>query len=131
MLSSMCPSIALIPSRGVFAWGTPGGSTIITTNLQVLLGLVLRSENLATAVAAPRFHQQDLPDVIEIERDKFDPAWIAALEAMGHTVKPAGRDPLPGELGRVNAVAALPAGRSEAVADPRRHGAGLVVRPQP
>lgn len=131
MLSSMCPSIALLPGRGVFAWGTPGGSTIITTNLQVLLGLALRSENLATAVAAPRFHQQDLPDAIEIERDRFDPAWIAALEAMGHTVKPAGRDPVPGELGRVNSVAALPGGRSEAVSDPRRHGAGLVVRPQP
>lgn len=131
MLSSMCPSIALLPGRGVFAWGTPGGSTIITTNLQVLLGLALRSQNLATAVGAPRFHQQDLPDVIEIERDRFDPAWIAALEAMGHTVKPAGRDPVPGELGRVNSVAALSGGKSEAVADPRRHGAGLVVHPAP
>ena len=131
MLSSMCPTIALLPGRGVFAWGTPGGSTILTTNLQVLLGLVLRSENLASAVASPRFHQQDLPDVIEIERDRFDPAWIAALEAMGHSVKAAGRDPVPGQLGRVNAVAALPGGKSEAVTDPRRHGAGLVVRPAP
>ncbi|HWZ85023.1 MAG TPA: gamma-glutamyltransferase, partial [Thermoanaerobaculia bacterium] len=44
MLSSMCPSIALLPNRGVFAWGSPGGSTIVTTNFQILLGLVLNSQ---------------------------------------------------------------------------------------
>jgi len=131
MLSSMCPSIAILPNRGVFAWGSPGGSTILTTNLQVLLGLALRSENLASAVAAPRFHQQELPDVLEVEKERFDPAWVAALEAMGHTVKVSDRDPVTGRLGRVHAVAALPGGRVEAVADPRRHGAGLVVRPAP
>ena len=131
MLSSMCPTIAVLPGRGVFGWGSPGGSTIITTNLQVLLGLVLRSRNLVDAVAAPRFHQQDLPDVVEVERDRFDPAWIAALEAMGHAVRASGRDPVPGDLGRVNAVAALPGGRCESVSDPRRQGAGLVARPAP
>lgn len=131
MLSSMCPSIALLPNRGVFAWGSPGSSTIVTTNLQVLLGLVLRSQPLVAAVAAPRFHQQDQPDVLEYEAERFDPAWIAALEAMGHAVKVSGRDPVPGQLGRVNAVASLPGGKSEAVADPRRHGAGVVVRPAP
>ncbi|HVQ53734.1 MAG TPA: gamma-glutamyltransferase, partial [Thermoanaerobaculia bacterium] len=116
---------------GVFAWGSPGGSTIITTNFQVLLGLVLRSEPLAAAVAAPRFHQQNLPDVVELEPDAFDPAWIMALEAMGHATKTSARDPVPGKIGRVHAVAALPGGKSEAVADPRRHGAGLVPRPAP
>jgi gamma-glutamyltranspeptidase/glutathione hydrolase len=131
MLSSMCPTIAVIPGRGVFGWGTPGGSTIITTNFQVLLGLVLRSEPLAAAVAAPRFHQQNLPDVLEWEPTGFDPAWIATLEAMGHATKPAARDPVSGKLGRVHAVAALPGARTEAVADPRRHGAGVVLRPAP
>jgi gamma-glutamyltranspeptidase / glutathione hydrolase len=131
MLSSMCPTIAVLPNRGVFAWGAPGGSTILTTNLQVLLGLALRSENLAGAVAAPRFHQQEMPDAIEVEKDRFDPAWLAALEAMGHVVKVSDRDPVAGRLGRVHAVAALTGGKSEAVADPRRHGAGLVVRSSP
>ncbi len=131
MLSSMCPTIALIPGRGTFAWGSPGGSTIITTNFQVLLGLVLRAESLLAAVAAPRFHQQNLPDVLELEPEGFDPAWIAALEAMGHKTKVSARDPVSGKIGRVHAVAALPGGKSEAVADPRRHGAGLVVRPTP
>ena len=82
-------------------------------------------------MAAPRFHQQDLPDAVEVEKDRFDPAWLAALEAMGHVVKVSERDPVAGRLGRVHAVAALTGGKSEAVADPRRHGAGLVVRPSP
>ncbi len=131
MLSSMCPSIAVLPRRGTFAWGSPGGSTILTTDLQVLLDLVLRSENLSASVAAARFHQQDRPDVIEVEKDRFDPAWIAALEAMGHTVEVSVRDPVDGRIGRVHAVASLPGGKCEAVADPRRHGAGLVVQPAP
>jgi gamma-glutamyltranspeptidase/glutathione hydrolase len=131
MTSSMCPTIAVLPGRGVFAWGSPGGSTIITTNLQVLLALTLRSENLVDALAAPRFHQQDYPDVIELEKDAFDPAWVAALEKMGHAIKSSDRDPVSGRIGRVHAVAALPNGRSEAAADPRRHGAGLVVQPGP
>ncbi len=131
MLSSMCPTIAVIPGRGVFGWGSPGGSTIITTNFQVLLGLALRSEPLVAAVAAPRFHQQDLPDVVELEPAGFDPAWIMALEAMGHATKMSGRDPVSGKIGRVHAVAALPGGKTEAVADPRRHGAALVLRSGP
>ena len=129
MLSSMCPTIAVVPGRGVFGWGVPGGSTIVTTNFQVLLGLVLRRESLEAAVAAPRFHQQDFPDVLEVEQDAFDPAWIAALQAMGHTIKVSERDPVPGRIGRVHAVGALPGGRVEAVADSRREGAALVVRP--
>ncbi len=131
MLSSMCPSIAVLPRRGTFAWGSPGGSTILTTDLQVLLDLVLHSENLTASVAAPRFHQQDRPDVLEVEKDRFDPAWISALEAMGHTVEVSARDPESGRIGRVHAVAALPGGKCEAVADPRRRGAGLVVQPSP
>ena len=131
MLSSMSPTIAVIPGRGVFGWGSPGGSTIITTNFQVLLGLALRSEPLAAAVAAPRFHQQNLPDAIELEPGAFDPAWIMALEAMGHATKLSDRDPVSGKIGRVHAVAALPGGKTEAVADPRRHGAGLVLRSTP
>ena len=127
----MCPTIAVIPKRGAFAWGSPGGSTILTTNFQVLLGLSLRGESLEAAVGAPRFHQQDSPDVIEVERGAFDPAWVASLEAMGHSVKVSAREPVPGRIGRVHAVAVLAGGTMEAVADPRRQGAALVVAPAP
>ncbi len=131
MVSAMCPTIAVIPGRGVFAWGSPGGSTILTTNFQVLLNLVLRGQSLPEAVAAPRFHQQDFPDVLEIEREGFDPAWTAALEAMGHAWKVSTRTPVPGALGRVHAVSAEAGGTTSAAADPRRSGAAVVVRPVP
>jgi gamma-glutamyltranspeptidase/glutathione hydrolase len=131
MLSTICPVLATIPGRGVFAWGTPGGATIVTTNFQILLGLVVRREPLVQAVEAPRFHQQDFPDSIEFEKDAFDAAWIAALEQMGHATKVSARDPVPGRIGRVHAVAFLSGGRTEAVADSRRHGVGLVVAPEP
>ncbi len=126
MLSAMCPSIAVSGGRSVLIWGTPGGSTIPTTNFQVLLGFFLRGETLADAVAAPRFHQQDFPDRIQLERDRFDPAWIAALEKLGHTVVE--REPKDNPIGRVHAIARRPDGTLTAVADPRSGGVGLVVQ---
>jgi gamma-glutamyltranspeptidase/glutathione hydrolase len=126
MLSSMCPSIAVAGGRNVLVWGTPGGSTIPTTNLQILLGFLLRGETLADAVAAPRFHQQDYPDKIQLERNRFDPAWVAALEKLGHTVFE--REPKDNPIGRVHAIARRADGTVTAVADPRSGGAGLVVQ---
>ncbi len=121
MLSSMCPSLAVDRGRTVLAWGTPGGSTIPTTNLQVLLNRLLHGEPLEAAVAAARFHQQDLPDAIQIERDRFDAEWIETLRKMGHTITDRG------PIGRVHAVAVEPDGTLTAVADPRGGGAALVV----
>lgn len=126
MLSAMCPSIAVAGGHNIFVWGTPGGSTIPTTNLQVLLGFLLRGETLADAVAAPRFHQQDYPDKIQLERNRFDPAWIAALEKLGHTVIE--REPKDDPIGRVHAIARRADGTLTAVADPRGGGVGLVVQ---
>ncbi len=122
MLSAMCPSIAISGGRVVLVWGTPGGSTIPTTNLQVLVNRVLRRQGLEEAVAAPRFHQQDRPDAIQIERGRFDAAWIDALRAMGHEITERGR------IGSVHAIAVEPDGTLNPVADPRGSGAALVVR---
>ncbi|HEV2064629.1 MAG TPA: gamma-glutamyltransferase [Thermoanaerobaculia bacterium] len=132
MVSSMCPSIAVARGRATLVWGTPGGSTIPTTNLQVMLNVLLRGEPLDAAVAAPRFHQQDFPDKIEFEFGRFDPGWIAALEKLGHTVvvrtDTDGRNAV---LGRVHAIALAADGQMTSVADPRAGGAGLVVAPAP
>lgn len=126
MLSAMCPMIAVVGKKNAYAWGTRGGSTIPTTNFQVLLGVLLRSESLEAAVAAPRFHQQDFPDKIQIERNRFDPAWIEALRKAGHTV--AERDLDNDPIGEIYAISRSPDGTVSAVADPRRNGAALVVR---
>jgi gamma-glutamyltranspeptidase / glutathione hydrolase len=125
MLSAMCPSIAVVAGRATLVWGTPGGSTIPTTNLQVLLNRVLRRDPLEHAVAAPRFHQQDLPDAIQIERGRFEPAWIEGLEKMGHEIRERG------PIGSVHAIAVEPDGTITAVADPRGGGAALVLRETP
>src|SRR6266540_4220715 len=125
MLSAMCPSIAVLGNRNAFVWGSPGGSTIPTTNFQVLLGILLRGESLEEAVGAPRFHQQDFPDKIQLERSRFDSGWVEALRRIGHTVEE--REPDRGPLGRVHAIARGPDGTVTAVADPRSGGVGLVV----
>jgi len=129
MLSAMCPSIAVVGGRTRFVWGTPGGSTIPTTNLQVMLGVLLWKEPLEAAVAAPRFHQQDLPDRIQIERERFDASWVEALRKLGHTVVE--REPDFNPIGRVHAIERAPDGMLTAVADPRGGGVGLTVRPRP
>jgi gamma-glutamyltranspeptidase/glutathione hydrolase len=125
MLSAMCPSIAVIGKRNALVWGTPGGSTIPTTNLQVMLGVLHRAEPLEAAVAAPRFHQQDFPDKIQIERNRFDSGWIDALRRIGHTVEERAPDSDP--IGRVHAISRRADGTLTAVADPRGGGVGLVV----
>lgn len=129
MLSAMCPSIAVIGRRNAYVWGTPGGSTIPTTNFQVLLGILLRGDSLENAIEAPRFHQQDLPDQIQVERSRFDPAWIEALQKLGHTV--AEREPKKNPIGRVHAIARQADGTLTAVADSRGEGVGLVVEEIP
>jgi gamma-glutamyltranspeptidase/glutathione hydrolase len=133
MLSSMCPSIAVVAGRNALAWGAPGGSTIPTTNFQVMINALLRGETLEAAVASPRFHQQDFPDQIQYEGGRFDPAWIEALEKLGHTVveRATERQPHGAVLGRVHAVARSADGTLTAVADPRSAGVGLVVQPSP
>ena len=131
MLSSMCPTIAVIGGRTAFVWGTPGGATIPTTNFQVLLGILLRHESLETAVATPRFHQQDLPDRILAELGKFGSDWMEGLRRLGHTVVEKEAKDSGGQIGRVNAVERDSDGTLTAVSDPRRAGAGLVVQPVP
>ncbi|HMF10356.1 MAG TPA: gamma-glutamyltransferase [Thermoanaerobaculia bacterium] len=131
MLSSMCPSIAVEGGKNVLVWGSPGGSTIPTTNLQVMLNALLRGLSPADAVAAPRFHQQDFPDRIEYEEGRFDSAWVEGLERMGHTVavRVTDSEPHGAVLGRVHAIFLGSDGVAQAVADPRSGGVGLVVRP--
>jgi gamma-glutamyltranspeptidase/glutathione hydrolase len=85
MLSSMTPTIVVKDGRTWLVLGSPGGSRIITTVLQVLLNAVDFRMDVQEAVDAPRFHHQWLPDVVRIERQGFPADVLTALEAMGHT----------------------------------------------
>lgn len=85
MLSSMSPTIVKKDGKNFLVTGSPGGSRIITTTLQVIMNVVDHNLNIQAAVNAPRIHHQWLPDEIRIEQG-ISPDTIKLLEAMGHTV---------------------------------------------
>ncbi len=83
-LSSMAPTILLRDGRVAMALGSPGGSRIITVVLEVVLDLIDYDMTPQEAVAAPRVHQQWLPDTIYMEPFALSPDTEAALRAMGY-----------------------------------------------
>lgn len=85
MLSSMSPTIVKKDGKNVLVTGSPGGSRIITTTLQVILNVIDHDMNIQTAVSAPRMHHQWLPDEIRIEQG-VSPDTIRLLEERGHKV---------------------------------------------
>ena len=124
MLSSMSPTILLRDGEPVLVTGSPGGSTIITTVLQIIVNLLDHGMSLSEAVAAPRFHHQWQPDRIVVERFGLSPDTVAALDAMGHEellVLPAGRN-----IGDANSVMRAD-GELLGMADPRNAGAAAGI----
>jgi gamma-glutamyltranspeptidase/glutathione hydrolase len=85
-LSSMTPTIVVRDGKTFLVLGSPGSSKIITTVANVLVGVVEYRMNIQEAVDAPRFHNQWLPDVLNVER-WFSPDTVQALEKMGHHVQ--------------------------------------------
>jgi len=85
-LSSMTPTIVLRDGRPFLLAGAPGGPTIITSVLQVLLNVIDFEMPLVLAVDAPRFHHQWQPDQIYHEPFLASPDTFQMLEAMGHTL---------------------------------------------
>jgi gamma-glutamyltranspeptidase/glutathione hydrolase len=85
MLSSMSPTIVKQEGKNFLVTGSPGGSRIITTTLQVIMNVIDHGLNIKSAVAAPRIHHQWLPDELRIE-EGLSPDTVVALEEMGHTV---------------------------------------------
>lgn len=85
MLSSMTPTIVKYDDKNFLITGSPGGSRIITTTLQVLMNVIDHSMNIQSAVSAPRMHHQWLPDEIRVE-DGFSPDTLDILKQRGHTI---------------------------------------------
>jgi gamma-glutamyltranspeptidase/glutathione hydrolase len=84
-LSSMSPTIVLKDGRVVLVTGSPGGSQIISTVLQVIVNVLDYKMDIAAAVAAPRLHHQWLPDEVSVEPG-FPADVLAALTAKGHHI---------------------------------------------
>jgi gamma-glutamyltranspeptidase/glutathione hydrolase len=85
-LSSMSPTIMTKDGKPVFVVGTPGGSRIITVVLHTILNVVDYGMNVQEAVDAPRFHQQWLPDVTNVETFALSPDTRKILVDMGHNL---------------------------------------------
>jgi gamma-glutamyltranspeptidase/glutathione hydrolase len=114
-LSSMTPSIVLKDGRPFLITGSPGGSRIITAVLQVIMNVIDFHMPIDQAVAAPRLHNQWLPDKTFVEPG-FAPDELAALKARGHNI--VATQP----FGSTNSIEVTPEGYVGA-ADTRTRGA--------
>ncbi|TQS40727.1 gamma-glutamyltransferase [Cryptosporangium phraense] len=111
--SSMAPTIVLSHGRPLLAVGSPGGATIITTVLQILLGRLDRGLTLPQAIAAPRASARNGKAV------DAEPAFdTGALTARGWTFAPVK------EIGAATGIEFLKNGRLLAAAEPTRRGGG-------
>jgi len=113
MLSSMTPTILTRNGKVALVTGTPGGSTIITSVLQSVIGIVDYGLNAQQVVTAPRLHHQWLPDIIDVEAGALVPAAQDTLRARGYHLNPR----LP--WGRLDIIHVRPDGMLEGGADPR------------
>lgn len=114
-LSSMTPTIVLKDGKPVLVTGSPGGSRIISTVLQVVVNVLDYGLNVAAAVDAPRLHHQWLPDEVHLEQG-FAQDVLDELKAKGHrVVTPMGQT-------SANSIA-ITANGIEGGPDPRTRGA--------
>jgi gamma-glutamyltranspeptidase/glutathione hydrolase len=130
--SSMSPTIVFRGGRPVLAIGSPGGATIITTVLQILVEHLDLGASLPEAIAAPRVSQRN-SDPGDAEPAFLASPEAAALEALGERFQQApATAPLPSEIGAAAGIALLGHGVLQAAAEPARRGGGsaLVVHPE-
>jgi gamma-glutamyltranspeptidase/glutathione hydrolase len=124
MLSSMSPTIVLdAAGQPTLLLGAAGGSTIITTVFEELSNVLDFGLTPIDAVRAPRFHQQDLPDVLTFERHGLDDDTVQGLTRMGHVTREAEHLADAPAIGRVGAI-------WQGAAEPRREGS-LSLGPSP
>lgn len=113
MLSSMSPTIVRKDNRNFLVTGSPGGSRIITTTLQVIMNVIDHNMNIQTAVSAPRIHHQWLPDEIRVEQG-ISPDTLDLLRARGHTINTGSA------MGAIQSILIGEDGTLYGGADPRR-----------
>ena len=87
-LSSMSPTIVSKDGKPVMVVGTPGGSRIITAVLETMINAIDYDMNAQEAVDMPRFHQQWLPDLTNVEDYALSPDTRKILESKGQKLGP-------------------------------------------
>ena len=118
-LSSMTPAIVFdADGAPLLATGSPGGSTIITIVMQIILNVLTFDMGIAEASAAPRIHHQWLPDRVVYESG-LSADTLQLLQAMGHVV-----GSKPRIMGSTQSIQRAPKNGTFGASDPRRQGAG-------
>jgi gamma-glutamyltranspeptidase/glutathione hydrolase len=105
----------------IMATGSPGGSTIITVVLQMLLNVLDFDMGIAEATAAPRIHHQWLPDTVRYERG-ISVDTLNLLTDMGHIL---GDQPV--RLGSTQSITSDKNKIKYAASDPRREGSAPIA----
>lgn len=124
-LSSMTPTIAFnSEGKPILATGSPGGSTIITVTMQILLNVIEFNMGVAEATAAPRIHHQWLPDTVFYESG-VSVDTLDRLREMGHIV-----NSKTSRLGATETIQSKNGSRLLGTSDYRRHGSGAVSQPE-
>jgi gamma-glutamyltranspeptidase/glutathione hydrolase len=119
--SSMTPTIAFKDGKPAFAVGTPGGATIITTVLQVIVNHIDFGMPMSDAIEAPRISNLG-ERVSDVEPGFAGSAQASALAAYGQRFSPE-----PAEIGAANALEFHRDGTITAVSERRRHGVGSAL----
>ena len=122
MLSSMTPTIVEKDGTLWMIVGTPGGSTIITSVFQTILNVYEFGMDMQTAVKAPRFHHQWLPDLVELEPGRFTKEQIQSLKEKNYPIE----EKEPRVIGRVDAILVSKEGIISTGADPRGDDAAAI-----
>lgn len=114
-LSSMSPTLVLKGGKVYLVTGSPGGSRIITTVLQVISNVIDHGMNVQEAVSAPRIHHQWLPDELRVERG-LSIDTVRILESRGHKVV------VTPTSGSAQTIMVTPQGSLAGAADTRQRG---------
>jgi len=125
-LSSMTPTLVFKDGQPYISTGSPGGSRIITTVLQVVLNAVEFDMNIQAAINVPRLHHQWFPDRIFTETG-FSLDTRKILSGMGHAIDTSAYNDKAHVLGSAQSIMMLPDGKLAGAADPRRPGSHAAI----
>lgn len=116
-LSSMSPTIVTDQGQLRLVTGAAGGSTIITTVLQLILNVMVFDQDVATAINAPKLHHQWRPTPLRTEKGgQYAPGILDSLRQRGHQIQ------VRSQWGNANIIEVTPEDELQGAADPRGEG---------
>ena len=118
--SSMAPTIVVAPDGSLLAFGSPGGSTIITTVLGIAINVIDFGMDLDAAIAAPRLSQRNSGTTL-VDQGFENTALGRRLIATGHQLQPTS------EIGAATGILVNPEGTLMAVTESVRRGGGSAM----